>query len=140
MIVAVAAVPMMEVALHEIVDVPRVRYGLVPARRPVLMRRLVGCARMVRRACSGIRLTRGDLALVDVPIVGAMQMAFVQIVDMAAVPDGSVPASGSVCMLVPVVSRVVRHRSVLPFAILRSQDAVAPVGAPGTWPETDPVA
>ena len=61
-VVAVIAVRMMEVSVHEIVNVVAVRYGFVPAPRSVDVSRLMAAA--VRRALVRILCADLDLMLI----------------------------------------------------------------------------
>ena len=54
MIIAMVAMGMVQVPIHQIVDVVAVRHRLVTATGPVLMARLVSGAAMIRRAAIGV--------------------------------------------------------------------------------------
>jgi hypothetical protein len=97
-IVAVVAVRMVQVAVHQIVDVIAVRYRLVAASRAVHVVGVMALALMVRRA--GIRVLVGHLddVLIHVVIVGVVQMAIVEIVDVAVVQDAGMAAVRAVLM------------------------------------------
>ena len=103
MVVAVVAMRMMQVTIHEVVDVVTVRHGLVPALGAVLVRRLVSGAGVPRRAVGGVVPTDRDLVLVDVVAVRMVQVARVKVVDVAFVPNGRMTALGAVLVLVLVV-------------------------------------
>ncbi len=109
MIVAVVAVRMVQVAVDEVVHVVAVWHGFVAAARAVLVVGGVGLAVVVRSAC--VRVLRADLdrMLVVVPLVGVMEVAVVQIVDVAVVFDGSVAAAGAVDMLVILMDYMFGH-------------------------------
>jgi len=100
MVVAMAAVRMMQVARDEVVDVVAVRDGLVPATLRVDMSLRVTGAAVRRRA--GRRVGRTDLedALVYMALVAVMKVAVVQVVDVVAVLDGEVAAVGAVSVIV----------------------------------------
>jgi len=92
MIVAMSAMRMMQSAVHKIVDVVTVRHRLVTAARPVGMARAMNVRRTMRR----VRAVNGDDMLVNVIAMHVVQVAVVQIVDMAIVPDCSVSAPRTV--------------------------------------------
>lgn len=109
MIVAVVAVRMVQVALDEVVHVVAVGHGFVAAPRAVLVVGGVAVAVVVRSACIGILRADLDRMLVIVALVGVMEVAVVQIVDVTVVFDGSVPAAGAVDMLVVWMDYVFGH-------------------------------
>ena len=109
MIVAVVAVRMVQVAVDEVVHVVAVWHGFVAAARAVLVVGGVGLAVVVRSACVGVLRADLDRMLVVVPLVGVMKVAVVQIVDVAVVFDGSVPAAGAVDMLVILMDYMFGH-------------------------------
>jgi hypothetical protein len=94
-VVAVIAVWVVEMTAHQVVDVSIVRHALVAAGRAVHVFLVVSAASMVRRARRPVRRVGSDRVLVDVVPVGMVQVAFVQIVGMAVVDNGSVTAAGS---------------------------------------------
>jgi len=99
-VVAMAAVGMMQVARDEVVDVVAVRDGLVPAALRVNMFLRVTAA-AVRRGAD-CRVGGADLedALVHVAFVAVVKVAVVQVVDVVAVLDCEVTAIGAVCVIV----------------------------------------
>jgi hypothetical protein len=90
---------MMQVPVHQIIDMVAMRDRLVAATGPVLM-----SASNFRCATCGIGRVDSDDMLVDVIAVHVVHMAVVQIVDVALVADGGVPAVRAV--LVRVVRMV----------------------------------
>ena len=74
-IVAVAAMRMMQVAGDQVVDVVTMRHGFMAAARTVLVARLVAAAGVVRRASVGIGGTHLDRVLVEVIAMRVMQVA-----------------------------------------------------------------
>jgi hypothetical protein len=99
-IVAVPVVRVMQMPTHQIVDVAGVRDRLMPAVRAMHVRGVVLAAVMPGGAVS--RVLRPDLkrVLVYVVAVRMVQMSVVQVVDMALVAQGDMPAPGAVLMLV----------------------------------------
>lgn len=109
MIVAVVAVRMVQVALDEVVHVVTVGHGFVAAARAVLVVGGVALAVVRRSARFGILRADLDRMLVIVALVGVMEVAVVQIVDVTVVFDGSVPAAGAVDMLVVLMDYMFGH-------------------------------
>ena len=109
MIVAVGAVRMVQVALDEVVHVGAVRHGFVAAARamPVVVR--VELAVALWSACVGILRAHVDRMLVVMALVGVVQMAVVQIVDVTVVLDGGVSAAGAVDMLMGLMDYMFGH-------------------------------
>lgn len=68
---------MMQVIEHQIVDVPGMGYGLVPAALPVGVADLVAFAGVAGGAPLGVRPVRGERVLVDVVLVGMVHVAVV---------------------------------------------------------------
>jgi len=119
MIVTVPTVRMVQVSRHQIVDVISVGYGLVTTAVAMNVTRVVGAASMGRSAGRGVRRVDRDGALVDMPIMGMMQVAIVQIVRVVSVLQGSVAAAIAVYMGVVAVGSV-RHRDLLVGGFLQS--------------------
>ena len=87
-------VRVMQTAVDQIVDVIAVRDWLVAAARPVRMT----AANIVRRAAHGVRCVDCYGVLVDVVFVHVVQMAVMQVVDMAGVTNRRVSASRTMLM------------------------------------------
>jgi hypothetical protein len=100
MIIAMVAVRMMKMSVDKIVDVIAVWHRWVPALRPMHMSVLVAAAAMFR--CAPIWIVRAhlDRMLVHVVSVRMMEMAIMQIVDMAIVANGRVAAARAMLMAV----------------------------------------
>jgi Fur family ferric uptake transcriptional regulator len=136
-VVAVTLVRMMQVAADQEVDVIAVRYRLVSAVRSV--RVLVGvlAAGVLRRAARGILIGHREHVLVDMVAVRMVQVALVEVVDMAVVEDGCVTAPRAVLMVLVVVD-LVRHPPMIPPRGLRAKQSwtrhipvrIPPVDAP----------
>ena len=106
-VIAMIAVRMVEVAVHEVVDVVSVGDGFVAATGAVDVGGRVGAA--VVAGSAGFRIDRRDLegVLIHMVSVRAVEMAVVDVIDMVVVHDGSVSAAFSVDVgmgLVDVVS------------------------------------
>ena len=96
MVVAVPAVRVVQVPVHEVVGVVAVGDGLVPAARAVDVAGLVRVAAVLGGAPVGMLGAHVEHELVDVRLVRAVQGPVVQVVDVVAVLDGRVPAAGAV--------------------------------------------
>jgi len=97
-VVAVVAVRVMQMAVDKVVDVVAVRHRLVAATRTVAMVGVMTAAAMVGRAAVRVALAHGDDMLVDVVLVRMMQVAVMEIVDVAIVAHGEMAAPGTVLM------------------------------------------
>ena len=76
---------MVQVAIHEVIDMIAVRHGFVAAVRTVSVLLLMGRTIVVR--CAFLRIRRGhlDLMVVHMIAVSAMQVAIVKIIRVAIV-------------------------------------------------------
>jgi hypothetical protein len=119
MVVAVLTVWVVQVSLHQVVNMVAMRDGVMAAARAVLMTFLVTLAAMLRRATARIRCVHFQLVLLDHALAGVVEMAVVQIIDMPAVSDGSVAAVRPVLMVVPLMVRChVHHLLAENFALV----------------------
>jgi hypothetical protein len=109
-VVAVIAVLIMDVALHEKIHVTRVRHGLVPAGRIVTVGRIVSVTIVPDRTARWIRAGGAQFVFVNVPFVHVMQMPVVQIISVIVVLRFGMPAGSAVSMFVRVVHGMCRHR------------------------------
>ncbi len=109
-VVAVAAVRVMQVALHQVIGMVAVRHGFMAAARAVLVGLVMAAAGVFRRALAGILLAHGQLVLFHVLALDVVQVAVVQVIDMAVMLDCGVPAAGAVLMVVVGVGGTGRHR------------------------------
>ena len=94
MVVAMIAVRMMQPPVHEIIGMVTVRNRLVTATRPMPMAGASDLRRAGRRIC---RPHRYDM-FIDMVAVHMMQMAVMQIVDMAIVSNRGMPATRTMLM------------------------------------------
>lgn len=104
MVVAVITVRVVQVAVDEIVDMVAVRNGFVPAARTVYMIRIMAAALVIGGAAVWVGFCHRDDMLVNVIAMHVMQMAVVQIIDVAIMQDRQMAAVGAVLM--GVVGRV----------------------------------
>lgn len=98
-------------ALGEVVHVVAAGQGFAAAARAVLVVGGVGSAVVLRSAGDGILRADLDRMLVVVALVGVMEVAVVQIVDVTVVFDGGVSAAGAVDMLMGMMDYVFGHDS-----------------------------
>ena len=95
-VVAVAAVGVMEMSVDEIVDVVSVGNGFVTAAGAVDMGGVMSAAGVFRGADGRVERRESNAVLVDVAVMQVVQMTIVEIVDVIVVPDGGVAAAGFV--------------------------------------------
>ena len=87
-IVAVAAVRMMQVPADEVVDVISVRHGFVPTSVAMLVGRIVGTASMGRCARSRVGPADRDRVLLHAIALRMVQMTVVEVVSVPVVLHG----------------------------------------------------
>jgi hypothetical protein len=104
-----ALVRMVQVTLHEVIGMAAVRNCLVSASRAMSVLAVVLAACVIGGAGGRIRAAFGQLMLVNVPLMLAVKMSFVHIIDMIFVFDRRVPASRTMGMRMLVVRPVIRH-------------------------------
>ena len=131
-IVAVVAVRMMQVAVHEIIDVIAVRDRFVAATGAVDMRGVVAGAG--RGVAVGIRGADFDDVLIDMPRVRMMQMPVVQVIDVPVVLHRSVAAVGAVLVVVVGMNVAGAHSG--GGLLLGEASPSAPFGQGGIHPAT----
>jgi hypothetical protein len=112
-VVAVSVVHVVQVSVHQIVEMPVVRHPFVSTRQAVLVGCVVRTARAPLGARPGVLLPPGDLVLVDVALVRVMHVAVVQVVDMSFVAESGVAATSAVLMRVSFMrdARVLSHEA-----------------------------
>ena len=96
MVVAVIAVGMVQVALHQVIHMIAVGHGLVAAPRAVPV---TGLMALVVAGRAALRVLRADLQRMFLHQRGAdgvVQVAVVQVIDVALMLDGGVAAAGAV--------------------------------------------
>lgn|GEM_PF-6706813 len=113
-VVAVFAVRVVEVAIHQVVHVVAVRHGFVSTPWTVDVRALVSCAGVIRSTEGWILLGNLDVAFIEVVPVQRMHAAVVQVVDVPAVADCGMPAILTVHVAVVAVDLVPGH-DLIPF-------------------------
>lgn len=105
MIVAVVAVRVVQMASDDVLDVIAVRDGFVAATVAMQMARFVAVA-LVRNAAIGVLRAHFEAMLVVVTFVRMMQMAVVNVVDVAVVLNGGMAAIRAVIVVGMVVLRM----------------------------------
>ena len=111
-IVAVVAVRMMQVAADQVVGVPGVRHRLVPAVRPVAVEGVVSAAGVAGGAHARVDCGRGEFVVIHMVAVRVVEVPVVEVIRVAVVLDGGVPAAHAVGVRVPLVGLAsAAHRS-----------------------------
>ena len=98
MVVAVRTMGMVEMPVHQIVDMVAMGHRLMAAARSVPVLTVMAATIMIGRASVGVAPSDLDCVFVDMPLMGMMKVPVVQVVDMIAVLDGDMPAIGRVGM------------------------------------------
>lgn len=112
-IVAMRTVLVMQMSGYDVINVSRVRNGLVPALCTVHVRlRMLGAV-VTLRAIRGMLGACGKFVFVNVSFVCVMQMTIVGVISVVTVLYGGVATSLPVNVLVLVVNSV-RHATILP--------------------------
>jgi hypothetical protein len=135
MVVAMVAVRMVEVSIHQIIDMVAVRHGLVTAIGPVDMTRVVPGAVMIGRADVGIRCGHCQDMFVDVISMHMMQMTIMQVVDVPVVIDREMSAAGAMLMNMVFVFRASAHADRSSFECARRAKGFSPcIDRVHVWP------
>jgi hypothetical protein len=95
-IVAVIAMRVVQMIADAIIDMVAVGHRLVTAARAMPMTGVVTAAAVVGGANIRVRARYLDHVLIDMPFMGMVQMAVMQIVDMPFMMHGLVSAAGTV--------------------------------------------
>ncbi len=103
MVVAVVAVRMMQVILHQIIDVISVWNLRMPAVWTVDVVAAVLATLMLWGTPCRVRRADWDRVLVDVVVVLIVKVSIVQIIDVITVLDGHMAAARSMLVAVPFV-------------------------------------
>jgi hypothetical protein len=90
-VVAVSAVRMVQMAIHQVINMVAMRHGFVAAVGTMSVRLLGGTA-IVRSTFLRVRCAHFNLMIVHMIAVGVMQVAIVKIIGVAVVLHGGVPA------------------------------------------------
>jgi hypothetical protein len=88
----------MQMSVHQVIDMVAMGYGFVAASRTMLVTGLVPGTGVLRGATSRIGCVHRDRVFVVMAFVRMVQVAVVQVVDVVVMPDGGVPAAFAVAM------------------------------------------
>jgi hypothetical protein len=110
-IVAMGAMPVMEAAINQIIDVIAMRHRFMAAADAMDMSHVMTGG--WRGASIGIGGADLDDVLIHVIGVGMMQMPVMQIIDVSVVPHGGVAAASSVLVIVMRMNFAVAHKNVV---------------------------
>jgi hypothetical protein len=97
-IVAVRAVRVVEMSIHQVINMVAMGHRVMAAAWAVAVLLIVGAALMVRRAPVVVGSSHFDDMLIDMPLMGMMEMPVVQVVHMISMLDGDMPAVGAVAV------------------------------------------
>lgn len=98
MVVAVAAMRMMQVSFDQIIDMVAMRDGFMTAAGAVDMSAIVGAAVVLGGAGRRVGGRQADGVLIDVALMQVVQVTVMQIVDMIVVLDGGMTAASLMLM------------------------------------------
>jgi hypothetical protein len=122
-IVAMIAVRMVEMPIDQVIHVIAMRHGLMSTSWTVYMARLVTAAAMIWRAMVWILCAHFDHMLIDMIVMGMMEMAVMQIVDVVAMTNGSMAAARAMLMIVISMMRKIAGSHDLSLSGLWSSEA-----------------
>jgi hypothetical protein len=105
-IVAVVAVRMVQVTVHQVVRVIAMRHGFMPAVGSMLVAGFVSPAVVIGRAVGRVPAVHLEPVIVHVILVGMVHVSVVQIVGVPFVHHGRMPAAGSMFVRMVRVSIV----------------------------------
>jgi hypothetical protein len=135
-VVAVPLIGMMKMSLHEIVLMTAVRNRFMPAASAMRVLAVVRAARMRGGTSGRIRATLRQTVFINVPLVSAVKMPVMHIVNVTLVLNRDMPAARTVSVGVLIMRFVIAHRSCLLLQCLikaldeeRSQSSVNFVAA-----------
>jgi hypothetical protein len=112
-IVAVAAMRMMQMVTHEVIDVIAMGDGIMSAVFAVHMGLRVCRALMGRCARIRIAAANGNFAFVYVIFVGMVQVSVVEVIDVVAMSERRMPAIRTMNVGVFIMCFVLMHRFLL---------------------------
>lgn len=122
MIVAVIPVGMVQMTIHEVVDVIAVGHRLMTATGAMHMVRVVPGALMRGGATVGVGVRYLDHVLVDVILMRMMQVSIMQVIGMTIVFDGRMAAARAMFVIV-VGMLLAAHSDLLSRATYLRQSA-----------------
>jgi hypothetical protein len=92
MIITVPPMRMMQMIIHEIIDMITMGHRLVPAAGAVCVASFVLAAAVLRRTRGGVRGAHVQVVLLDAVALLMMQVSIVKVVRVAVVGDGGMAA------------------------------------------------
>jgi hypothetical protein len=95
-IIAMIAMRMVQVSINQIIDVVPMWNRLMTAARPMPMRRIMSATTVLWRTSIGIRCSYFDYVFIDTPVMHMMQMAVVEIIDVALMSNRDMTAAWTV--------------------------------------------
>jgi hypothetical protein len=107
MVIAVISVGMMQMTIHQVIDMVAVRNRLVTAIRTMFVILRVSVTGMFGRAGGRVASADAQTVLLNRTTLGMVQVAVMQIVDVAVMDDPGMPAIGPVLVRVALVN--LRH-------------------------------
>jgi hypothetical protein len=90
------AVRMVQPAIDQIVDMVAMRHGFMAAIRPVPVCRIMAAGAQFRIAAVRIAIVHRDDMLLDAAMLGMLEVAVIEVIDVAVMLDGEMAASGAV--------------------------------------------
>jgi hypothetical protein len=90
------AMRMVQVSINQIIDVVPMWNRLMTAARPMPMRRIMSATTVLWRTSIGIRCSYFDYVFIDTPVMHMMQMAVVEIIDVALMSNRDMTAAWTV--------------------------------------------
>ncbi|MCS6901437.1 MAG: hypothetical protein RMJ98_17450 [Myxococcales bacterium] len=109
MVVAVAAARVVQMTVHQVVSMVPMGNCLMTATKTMDVLGSMRSASVGRGAMRRVRLTYRQRMLIDVSVVGMVQVPIMEIVGMLLVLDRRVSAAWSVGVLVTLVDRMLAH-------------------------------
>jgi hypothetical protein len=106
-IIAVIAMRMVQVSIDQIIKVVPMWNSLMTAARPVLMRRAMSATTVLWRTSIGIRCSYFNYVFIDTPVLHMIQMAVVEIIDVALMSNRDMAAARTVDVLTIRVSALI---------------------------------
>ena len=98
MVIAMAVVRMVQMTVHKIIDVVAMWHGFVTAARAVNVACFMAVAVVIRGADIRIDRANGNAVFIHMPLVRVVQMAVVQVINVAIMFNGGVAAVCAVLM------------------------------------------
>src|SRR5207237_38805 len=114
MIIAMAAMRVVQMAVHQVIGVIAVRHSFVAAAGAMLVGLVMAAAVMLGSALARVLLADRQLVLFHIFPLDVVQVAVVQVIDVVVMLDGGVAAAGAMLMVVVGVAGTGRHGILFP--------------------------